>query len=164
MSMRRASVIALLTFLVVGSSTTATSAQQLRISPSQRISAIVGFRGGKTIQFSDGLVITLLAYRPVHGGLTSFPGGPPLRPRKGHEFVTTTWLVRNITHHTVTIETWVAKSRGMQSREFTTGNAGQAGNIGPGVTAQFYWFLEVAMVGRVAIFFGSFGSHWLPRE
>jgi hypothetical protein len=120
------------------------------------------FRGGRTIHFPDGLAITLVLYQPVTG-LTAFPGGPPLRPRSGYRFVITSWSARNTTRHTVFIKAWVARSRGMWSREFVTGNGGQGALIASGATELYSWEFQVARGGRVAIVYGPFPAHWLPR-
>jgi hypothetical protein len=81
---------------------------------------VAGFRGGKTISFPDGLAITLLSYGPVTG-LTFTHFNIPLRPRSGYRFVTTTWLVRNTTDHTVGIKTG-CRGTGSRSTSRTLGN------------------------------------------
>jgi hypothetical protein len=121
-----------------------------------------GFHGGKTLRFPNGLAITLLTFKPATG-LTQNPGGPPLRPPHGYQFVATTWEVRNTTNHRVAIASWVARSRGLRSREFVIGNAGQMGLIPARTTVRYYWLFEVARVGRVSIYYGSFRAHWLSR-
>jgi hypothetical protein len=121
-----------------------------------------GFRGGRTIHSPDGLTIRLLLFQPV-SDLQAFPGGPPLLPRKGYIFVGTRWSVRNITSHTVTIKTWKARSRGMWSSAFITGNAPEPDLVLPEATNQYFWLFQVARTGRVAIFYGSFPARWLPR-
>jgi hypothetical protein len=160
--MGRIAMLPLLVLLSVRLSTTAASARQSGTYLPNRTDTRAAFRGGKTLHFPDGLAITLLTYRPVTG-LSAFPGGPPLRPRKGYQFVTTIWLAQNTTKHEVTVGSWVARSRGMSSRGFSTGNGVEIGLIMPRAKMQYYWLFEVARVGRVGIFYGAFRVHWLPR-
>jgi len=120
------------------------------------------FRNGKSIRFPNGLVIRLVAYAPVTG-LTHPRTGQPLLPHAGDRFVTTTWLVKNTAHHALNIGTWVAKSRGLTSHGFVTGNAGEPAIIHPGTQYLYYEFFEVAQRGRVEIFYQRFQNHWSPQ-
>jgi hypothetical protein len=157
--MGRISMLSVLIFLSPGLWTTVASAHSNYLPNGSMGTA---FRGGKTFHFPNGLAITLLSYKPATG-LTQLPGGPPLRPHNGYRFVSTTWVVRNTTNQTVTVASWVAKSRGMTSRGFITGNAGESALVGPRTKALYYWLFEVARVGKVAIFYGASRAHWLPR-
>jgi hypothetical protein len=144
-------------------STTVTSARQTARPDESRSRTGVAFRGGKTITFPNHLVITLLSYKRITG-LTQFPGGPRALPRAGYRFVATTWLVRNTGNRQSRIGTFVARSRGMTSHGFTTGNAAQLGLVPTGATVRYYWLFQVAKAGKVSIFYGSYHAHWLPRE
>lgn len=162
--MFRIPIIALLAFLSMGlSPAPAAQYRTIQLPLARHRTAASEFHHGKTILFPDGLVITLSSYRPIIG-LTQFPDGPPLRPRRGYTFVATAWIVRNATKRTVTVAAWVAKSRGLWSSGFSTGNAAQFTLLAPGVTNQYFWLFEVATVGRVAIFYGPFPAHWLPSR
>lgn len=121
-----------------------------------------GFRHGRTIDFPNGLAITLSSYEPVTG-LTQFPGGPPLRPHRGNRFVITGWLIRNTTYHTVRQSTWVARSQGMNSVGFVTGNAPYSITFAAGGSVTEAWLFEVAKSGRVAIYYDHYPDPWLPR-
>jgi hypothetical protein len=122
------------------------------------------FHGGRTIRFPDGVVIALLHYETVRTrGLSWFPGGPPMRPPHGYRVVATTWTVRNTTTHMISIRTWRAKSRGKSSAMFITSNASEMGTIQPGTTQQYWWDFIVAGTGSVALCYGQFRAHWLPR-
>jgi hypothetical protein len=158
----RSAMLAALVLLSVGLAPTTAGAQEQGNHLSGHNGSSAGFHGGKTLRFPNGLAITLLTSEPA-AGLTQYPGGPPLRPRHGYQFVTTTWEVRNTTNHTVTIASWVARSHGMLSRDFVTGNAGQMGLVPARATVRYYWLFEVASVGRVRISYGSFRPHWLLR-
>jgi hypothetical protein len=130
-------------------------------APVNRV-ADAGFRHGRTIGFPNGLAITLSSYEPVTG-LTQFPGGPPLRPHRGYRFVITSWLIRNTTHYTVRLGIWVARSQGMNSPGFVTGNAANFGTLPAGGSVSQTWLFEVAKSGRVAIYYDRYPDSWLPR-
>lgn len=142
-----------------------TRAQAISHAPVHRIPlAAHSFRNGKTIHFPDGEVVALLTFKPVHTrGMTSYPGGPPLRLPHGYEVVETTWAVHNTTRQVIGIKTWRATSLGKVSAMFVTGNAAELGTVQPGATWRYDWLFIVADTGRVAIYYGPFRAHWLPR-